>query len=55
MKPYIVNLIGKNEIRSLDELNSLLQYMIEVENYEICSQIKEVIDNYDDLVKNYNF
>ena len=50
MKLYIVNLPEKNEIRTLDELNRMLEYMIEVENYEMCSEIKRVIDNYDDLV-----
>ena len=50
MKSYIVNLPEKNEIRTLDELNRMLEYMIEVENYEMCSEIKRVIDNYDDLV-----
>ena len=47
MKSYIVNLEGKNEIRSIDELNTMLNYAIENENYELCSLIKEVIDNYD--------
>jgi hypothetical protein len=50
MKSYIVNLPEKTEIRTLDELNRMLEYMIEVENYEMCSEIKKVIDNYDDLV-----
>ena len=50
MKSYIVNLPEKNEIRTLDELNRMLEYMIEVENYEMCSEIKRLIDNYDDLV-----
>lgn len=50
MKSYIVNLEGKSEIRTLNELNMMLDYMIENENYELCSIIKEVIDNYDDLV-----
>lgn len=50
MKSYIINLEGKNEIRSIDELNTMLNYMIENENYELCSLIKEVIDNYDELV-----
>ena len=50
MKSYIVNLEGKSEIRTLDELNTMLDYMIENENYELCSVIKEVIDNYDELV-----
>lgn len=50
MKSYIVNLEGKNEIRSIHELNTMLNYMIENENYELCSLIKEVIDNYDELV-----
>jgi hypothetical protein len=50
MKSYIVNIPGKTGIRTLDELNKMLEYMIEVENYEMCLEIKEVIDNYDDLV-----
>ena len=50
MKSYIVNLEGKNEIRSIDELNTMLNYAIENENYELCLLIKEVIDNYDELV-----
>ena len=50
MKSYIVNLERKNEIRSIDELNTMLNYAIENENYELCSLIKEVIDNYDELV-----
>jgi hypothetical protein len=50
MKSYIVNLEGNSEIRTLDELNTMLDYMIENENYELCSVIKEVIDNYDELV-----
>jgi hypothetical protein len=52
MKSYIVNLPEKTEIRTLDELNRILEYMIEVENYEMCSEIKKVIDNYDDLLNN---
>ena len=51
MKSYVINLEGKNEIRTLDELNTMLNYMIENENYELCSVIKEAIDNYDELVK----
>lgn len=51
MKSYTINLEEKTEIRTLDELNTLLDYMIEIENYELCSVIKEVIDNYDELVK----
>ena len=50
MKSYIVNLEGKTGVRSIDELNTMLDYMIENENYELCSVIKEVIDNYDELV-----
>jgi|APGre2960657404_1045060.scaffolds.fasta_scaffold06141_7 hypothetical protein len=50
MKSYIVNLEGKSGIRSISELNTMLNYMIENENYELCSLIKEVIDNYDELV-----
>ena len=50
MKSYIVNLEWKNEIRSIDELNTMLNYAIENENYELCSLIKKVIDNYDELV-----
>ena len=50
MKSYIVNIPGKTGIRTLDELNKMLEYMIEVENYEMCLEIKKVIDNYDDLV-----
>jgi hypothetical protein len=52
MKSYIVNLPEKNEIRTLDELNRMLEYMIGVENYEMCSEIKKVIDNYNDLLNN---
>ena len=51
MKSYVINLEGKNEIRTLDELKTMLNYMIENENYELCSVIKEAIDNYDELVK----
>jgi hypothetical protein len=51
MKSYIVNLDGKTGIRSIDELNTMLEYMIQEENYELCSVIKKVIDNYDELVK----
>jgi hypothetical protein len=47
MKSYIINLEEKSEIRTLDELNTMLDYMIENENYELCSLIKEVIDNYE--------
>jgi len=54
MKSYVINLKGKNEIRTLDELNTMLNYMIENENYELCSVIKEAIDNYDELVKQLN-
>lgn len=50
MKSFTVNLEGKSEIRTLKELNTMLNYMIENENYEICSVIKEVIDNYDKLL-----
>ena len=50
MKSYIVNLQEKNEIRTLNELNRMLEYMIGIENYEMCWEIKKVIDNYDDLV-----
>ena len=51
MKSYVINLEGKNEIRTLDELKTMLNYMIENENYELGSVIKEAIDNYDELVK----
>jgi hypothetical protein len=34
----------------MDELNRMLEYMIEIENYEMCSKIKWVIDNYDNLI-----
>ena len=51
MKSYVINLEGKNENRTLDELKTMLNYMIENENYELCSVIKEAIDNYDELVK----
>lgn len=47
---YTVNIEGKNEIRTLDELYIMLDIMIENENYELCSIIKGVIDNYDKLV-----
>ena len=50
MKSYIINLDGKTGICSIDELNTMLDYMIENENYELCSVIKEVIDNYDEVV-----
>ena len=50
MKSYITNLEGKSEIRTLDELNTMLDYMIENENYELCSVIKRVIDDYDELM-----
>jgi hypothetical protein len=50
MKSFVVNLEEKSGIRTLDELNTMLDFMIENENYEICSVIKEVIDNYDELV-----
>ena len=50
MKSYIVNLPEKTGIRTLDELNTMLDFMIENENYELCSVIKQVIDNYDELV-----
>jgi len=51
MKSYTMRLRGRTEIRSLDELKTLLDQAIEVENYELCSLIKQVIDNYDELVK----
>ena len=54
MKSYVINLEGKNEIRTIDELKTMLNYMIENENYELCSVIKEAIDNYDELVKQLN-
>jgi DNA-directed RNA polymerase subunit L len=50
MKSFVVNLEAKSGIRTLDELNTMLDFMIENENYELCSVIKQVIDNYDDLV-----
>jgi hypothetical protein len=50
MKSYQVKLEEKLKIRTLDELKMMLNYMIENENYELCSTIKEVIDNYDELV-----
>lgn len=50
MKSYIINLEGGIRIRSIYELNMMLDYMIENENYGLCSLIKEVIDNYDELV-----
>jgi DNA-directed RNA polymerase subunit L len=50
MKSFVVNIEGKSEIRTLDELNTMLDFMIENENYELCSVIKRVIDNYDELV-----
>ena len=50
MKSFVVNLEEKSGIRTLDELNTMLDFMIENENYETCSVIKEVIDNYDELV-----
>ena len=34
----------------INRWNKMLEYMIEVENYEMCLEIKKVIDNYDDLV-----
>ena len=54
MKSYVINLKGKNETRTLNELKNMLNYMIENENYELCSVIKEAIDNYDVLVKQLN-
>lgn len=54
MKSYVINLKGKNETRTLNELKNMLNYMIENENYELCSVIKEAIDNYDELVKQLN-
>lgn len=54
MKSYIVNIPGKSRIRTLDELNKLLDYSIENENYELCSLIKKAIDNYDELVLKLN-
>jgi protein-arginine kinase activator protein McsA len=54
MKSYIVNLEGRTEIRTIDELKQLLEYMIENENYEQCSVIKYAIDNYDELYNKYN-
>jgi hypothetical protein len=50
MKSFVVNLEAKSGIRTLDELNTMLDFMIENENYELCSVIKQIIDNYDDLV-----
>ncbi len=50
MKSFVVNLEAKSGIRTLDELNTMLDFMIENENYELCSVIKQVIDNYDELV-----
>jgi len=50
MKSFVVNLEAKSGIRTLDELNTMLDFMVENENYELCSVIKQVIDNYDDLV-----
>ena len=40
----------KVEIRSLDELHNLLNVAIELEEYEVCADIKYVIDNYDELI-----
>lgn len=51
MKSYTMSIRGRTEIRSLDELKTLLDQAIEVENYELCSLIKQVIDNYDELVR----
>jgi len=50
MKSFVVNLEEKSGFRTLDVLNTMLDLMIENENYEICSVIKRVIDNYDELV-----
>ncbi len=49
MKPYILSLKGSTQIRTLDELKQLLAAMIENENFEQCSIVKHVIDNYDEL------
>ena len=52
-KIYEIILEGScDHIRSLDELNKLLDYMVENENYELCQEIKNVIDNYDELIQN---
>ena len=50
MKSYVINLKGKNEIRTIDELKTMLNYMIENENYELCSVIiKITMTNYKQL------
>lgn len=51
MKPYILNLKGSTQTRTLDELKQLLAAMIENENFEQCSIVKHAIDNYDELTK----
>lgn len=47
MKSYTINLPGKTRLRTLDELNELLELSVKEENYELCLVIKEAIDNYD--------
>lgn len=53
MKSYIINVEGRTETRSIAELNTLLEFMIEIEEYELCSAISQVIENYDELVKHH--
>ena len=46
MKSYIVNLEGKTGVRSIDELNTMLDYMIENENYELCTNCSKLVNNF---------
>ena len=48
---YALKLEGGTKVRTIDELNQLLNYMIEIEEYELCSKIKYIIDNYDELLE----
>lgn len=55
MKSYTINLKEKTEIRSLNELKTMLNYMIQNEEYELCSVIKKTIDNYDEIINEYYY
>ena len=54
MKSYVVTLPGKTKLRTKQELIRLLKQSEDSEYYELCAIIKETIDNYDELVKEYS-
>ncbi len=43
-----INIPEQTKPFTLEELNRILQYAIEMEEYEICEKIKKSIDNYDE-------